>query len=146
MNFEISEMTESDFNNIADSLPTDFDDFWSKDSLRNELANERSKCIVARQSIEVVGFASIWFGVDEVHLTNIVTKKSFRHLGIGKLLLEKLIDIVKTSGYKTFTVEVNEQNEVATHFYKKYEFKCVGKRKKYYNGVDDAIIMTMEIS
>ncbi|MDR0979130.1 MAG: ribosomal protein S18-alanine N-acetyltransferase [Lachnospiraceae bacterium] len=146
MNFEISEMTESDFNTIADSLATDFDDFWSKDSLQNELANERSKCIVARRNSEVVGFASIWFGVDEVHLTNIVTKKSFRHLGIGKLLLEKLIDIVKTSGYKTFTLEVNEQNEVALDFYKKYEFKCVGRRKKYYNGVDDAIIMTMEIS
>ena len=46
---------------------------------------------------------------------------------------------------KCVTLEVNVHNEIAINLYKKYNFIEVGRRKKYYNNIDDAIIMTKEI-
>ena len=42
----------------------------------------------------------------------------------------------------TISLEVNEINEPAINLYKKAGFEIVGKRKKYYDGKNDAIIMT----
>ena len=76
---------------------------------------------------------------------NIVVKKEKRGKKIGKLLLENLIKISKDVKAKSITLEVNMKNEVAINLYKKFEFNEVGIRKKYYNNVDDALIMTKAI-
>ena len=41
-------------------------------------------------------------------------------------------------------LEVNIQNSIAINFYKKYNFKEVGLRKKYYDNTYDAILMKLE--
>ena len=76
-------------------------------------------------------------------LMNIVTKKSFRANGIGKLMLEYLINMCKNEKIKTLNLEVNSQNTIAINLYKKYNFKEVGLRKKYYNNTYDAILMSL---
>ena len=40
------------------------------------------------------------------------------------------------------SLEVKEKNVPAIKLYEKYGFEKVGIRKKYYNGIDNAIIMT----
>ena len=40
-------------------------------------------------------------------------------------------------------LEVNENNTSAIALYKKYNFKQVGLRKKYYNNTDNAILMSL---
>ena len=136
-------MTISDLDNIKDILYTDFDDFWSYNIFKSELENENSKYIVAKLNSEIIGFAGIWQVMDEAHITNIVTKKNFRNLGIGSLLLEKLINICKNQeNINSVTLEVNEDNIIAQKLYEKFNFKNLGKRKNYYNG-KAAIIMTL---
>lgn len=138
---EISTMTLDDFNIIEPILNTEFDDFWSPQNLKSELLNPNSKYIVAKQNGEIIGFAGIWFSVDDVHITNIVVKKSYRHQGIGKALLEQLISMAKVKD--SLTLEVNTKNSNAIKLYEKYNFKTLGIRKKYYDGVEDAYIMTL---
>ena len=58
-------------------------------------------------------------------------------------MLEELIKIAKEKKLKDITLEVNVNNIPAINLYKKYNFKEVGIRKKYYNNSDDAIIMTL---
>ena len=53
-----------------------------------------------------------------------------------------LIDICSELNLKTFTLEVNVTNEPAIRLYKKFGFKNLGIRKKYYNNSQDAYIMT----
>ena len=89
---EIKEMTLDDFENIKDKLQTEFDEFWNASILKSELESELSKYIVAKVSDEIVGFAGIIILPDDVEITNIVTKKTERKKGIGKLLLDKLIE------------------------------------------------------
>lgn len=138
---EIEEMTLSDFEEIKDTLQKDFDEFWTPSILKSELENDLSKYVVAKKENQIVGFAGVIILPDDVEITNIVTKKSERKKGIGKLLLDKLIEIA-FSLKKDISLEVNEENETAINLYKKAGFEEVGIRKKYYNGKNNAIIMT----
>lgn len=139
---EITEMTLKDLDNMKDILYSDFDNFWSYNVLKQELENPNTTYIIAKEQNDVVGFAGISICLDEATLNNIVVKKSCRGRGLGGELLESLIDICSDINLKTFTLEVNVTNEPAIRLYKKFGFKNLGIRKKYYNNSQDAYIMT----
>ena len=145
MNLEIYNMTDYDLSLIKDILIDDCDDFWTYDVLQEELNNPNSEYFVAKLENNILGFAGIWKAVDDVHITDIVVKKSNRQTGIGSKLLEKLIQTAKSQNFNSITLEVNEHNQPAINLYLKYGFKNVGFRKKYYNNKDNAIIMTKEL-
>jgi ribosomal-protein-alanine N-acetyltransferase len=142
---KIEEMQMIDYEKIKDILQTEFDDFWTPTVLKSELENSNSKYFVAKENDEILGFAGIIILPDDVEITNIVTKKSERKKGIGNLLLDKLIEIAKKTGRDNISLEVNEKNFVAINLYEKNGFEKIGIRKKYYNGTDNAIIMTKKI-
>lgn len=145
-NIEISRMTISDLNEIEDILFSDFDDFWNINTFKSELLNPDSKYIVAKIDGKIVGYAGIWKAVDDVHITNIVTAKNLRRQNIGSTLLSNLIEMAKAeNGITSITLEVNCNNLPAKKLYEKSGFEVVGLRKKYYNNIDDAIIMTKQL-
>ena len=141
---KIEMMSLNDLETIKDILQTEFDEFWTYEILQQELLSNNSKYIVAKSLDNIiVGFAGIKIILDTAELMNIVTKKSFRANGIGKLMLEYLINMCKNEKIKTLNLEVNSQNTIAINLYKKYNFKEVGLRKKYYNNTYDAILMSL---
>ena len=143
---EISYMTPKDVDLITEILQSQFDEFWTPSILETEILNSDSTYIVAKTNQEIVGFAGLWDDTYNMHITNIAVKKIYRNKGIGDKLLKKLMQITKEKSKETITLEVNEQNTIAQKLYLKNGFKIMGKRKKYYNGIDDAIIMTMEVT
>ena len=141
---KIEMMSLNDLETIKDILQTEFDEFWTYEILQQELLSNNSKYIVAKSLDNIiVGFAGIKIILDTAELMNIVTKKSFRENGIGKLMLEYLINMCKNEKIKTLNLEVNSQNTIAINIYKKYNFKEVGLRKKYYNNTYNAILMSL---
>ena len=139
---EIFTMTLADLEQMKDTLYSDFDNFWSYNVLKQELENKNTTYIVAKENNEVVGFAGLSICLDEATLNNIVVKKSHRNRGIGGELLEALIELCSELRMKTFTLEVDTENEPAIHLYEKFGFKNLGIRKNYYNNSRDAFIMT----
>lgn len=142
---KIENMTIADYEEIKDLLQTEFDEFWNKSILKSELENRNSNYIVAKDGNNIVGFAGILILPDNVEITNIVSKKSQRKKGIGNLLLDRLINMAKEMKKDNITLEVNEKNIIALNLYEKFGFQKVGCRKKYYNGIDNAIIMTKNL-
>ena len=143
-NYKIELMSNNDLESIKEILQTEFDEFWNYEVLKQELASNNSKYIVAKTLDNIiVGFSGIKIILDTAELMNIVTKKLYRKNGIGKLMLEYLINYCKKIGIKTLNLEVNAQNTIAINLYKKYNFKEVGLRKKYYNNTYDAILMSL---
>ena len=146
MNITIENMTLEHLEKIKEKLKENFDEFWNENVLKSELENPASTYIVAvDEQNSVIGYAGIWQPIDEAHITNIVTKKDKRNNKIGTKMLEKLINIAKERNLKEITLEVNVNNIIAINLYKKYNFKEVGRRKRYYNNMDDAIIMTYKL-
>lgn len=142
MQIEITKMTLSHLDKIKDILNSEFDDFWNYNVFKSELQNENSKYIVVIINNEIVGFAGIWIAIDEAHITNIVTKKSYRNQGIGKTLLDNLIILSDSLNLNSITLEVRESNTPAIKLYEKFNFKNLGVRKNYYKNNENAIIMT----
>lgn len=142
MNLKIEKMTLDDLNSIQDILLTEFDNFWTYSTFKEELKSENSYFIIAKSNNEIVGFAGLKVIVDEADIMNIVVKKNFRCQNIGSILLENLISYAMDKNLKTITLEVNEHNLSAIRLYDKFNFDHIGIRKKYYNGESDAIIMS----
>jgi ribosomal-protein-alanine N-acetyltransferase len=90
----------------------------------------------------IVGYAGIWVMTDEAHITTIASHPSVRGQGIGEFLLVALIHRGMEVGARWMTLEVRASNAVAQNLYRKYTFKEMGVRRRYYsdNG-EDALVM-----
>ena len=140
---EIRQMTLQDLEELKPSLLSNYDNFWNYNIFKEELQNQNSKYFIATENSQILGFAGIWNAVYDMHITNIVVRKDLRKCGIGSKLLEKLIEVSKAHKAETLTLEVNCRNIPAIKLYEKFGFSIAGKRQKYYNNVDDALIMTI---
>ncbi len=141
----VEKMTMDDYEKIKDSLETEFDDFWNSNILKSELENENSRYFVAVENGKILGFAGFIIMPDDIEITNIVTRKLNRGHGIGKMLLETIMDEAKAYGKNAISLEVNAKNIIALNLYDSFGFEKVGLRTNYYKGTDDAIIMTKQL-
>lgn len=93
----------------------------------------------------ILGFAGLWFMVDEAHLANIAVREDYRHQGIGERLLISAIELAIEHEGRVFTLEVRGSNKIAQALYRKYGLIEVGTRRAYYiDNKEDAVIMTAE--
>jgi len=93
----------------------------------------------------ILGFAGLWFMVDEAHLANIAVREDYRHQGIGERLLIASIELAIEHEGRFFTLEVRSSNKIAQALYRKYSLIEVGTRRGYYiDNKEDAVIMTAE--
>lgn len=143
----IRDMREDDIDEVLDIEKKSFKTPWSRDAFKKEVnENKLARYIVASIDGKVIGYGGIWLIVDEGHITNIAVHPSFRGLGIGKLLVEGLIEICKNRGISRMTLEVRKSNKIAQSLYKKYGFRECGIRPGYYTDTkEDAIIMWKEM-
>ena len=90
----------------------------------------------------IVGYAGIWVMTDEAHITTIASHPEARGQGVGEFLLVALIHRAMAIGARWMTLEVRASNAVAQNLYRKYTFKEMGVRRRYYsdNG-EDALVM-----
>lgn len=135
-------MNRNHLEKICENL-INYDEFWTNAVLEDEFNNENSKYFVAiDENDEIIAFGGLWFNIDEVHVMNIAVKKEFRRQHVGTELLEFLVAEAKKENKNCITLEVREDNVPAIELYKKLEFDEIGRRKKYYEKLYDAIIMT----
>jgi len=93
----------------------------------------------------VVGYCGFWMAADEVHISTIAVDPSYREQGIGQLLLVVATERAVELGANIISLEVRVSNIVAQNLYRKYGFKVVGRRRRYYSdNREDALIMTAE--
>jgi ribosomal-protein-alanine acetyltransferase len=93
----------------------------------------------------ILGFAGLWFMVDEAHLANIAVREAYRHQGMGERLLIASIELAIEHDARFITLEVRASNKIAQALYRKYGLIEVGTRRGYYlDNKEDAVIMTAE--
>lgn len=151
----ICSMNLQDVENLKEYLTEMFDNFWNYEIFFEEMVHTTSSYLVAKlddsfphlsNQTNIVGFAGIKQIIDEANIMNIVVRKDMRNLGIATKLLEALCEFSSKKGCTSITLEVNENNLPAICLYKKQNFQVIGKRKKYYHGIDDAMIMTKTLT
>jgi len=81
----------------------------------------------------------------EAHISTIAVQPNWRRLGIGELLLVAMLDRATELEADMATLEVRVSNVTAQNLYRKYGFRQVGLRRRYYRDSDeDALIMSTE--
>ena len=84
--------------------------------------------VVEETTSNIIAFAlyyirySTWKG-QTMYLEDIIVTESMRGKGIGKMLIEQLIEEAKVKGFKRITWQVLNWNEPAINFYKKFNAK-----------------------
>lgn len=81
--------------------------------------------IVAEKEQAIVGMALYYYGYSSwkgamLYLDDIIVKEDCRKNGIGKLLMDELINIAKEERVNIMKWQVLDWNENAINFYKKY--------------------------
>lgn len=130
---------KKDINEIYNVSISSIKNSWSLESFIEDFNNMFSEYIVLTDEENIIGFISIWRVIDEITITNISIKEEYKGRGLSKLLMNYIIE--NNPNYGMF-LEVRESNIIAINLYKKFGFKKVHKRYKYYsNPTEDAIIM-----
>jgi len=99
---------------------------------------------IADKPEQVIGYAGLWKLSDEAHISTIGIQPDWQGHGLGELLLLDIMYVSFNIGAILTTLEVRKSNTVAQALYEKYAFKVVGERLRYYQGKEDALIMTVE--
>ncbi len=94
------------------------------------------------QPQQVIGYAGTWLLADELHISTIAVSQAWQGRGLGELLLLNMLNRAYEMPVSMATLEVRRGNLVAQSLYRKYRFEVVGERRRYYEGREDALIMT----
>lgn len=89
----------------------------------------------------VVGHAGLWFTHDEAHVTNVAVHPDARRSGVATALMLALAEEAIRRECVAWTLEVRLSSEGAQGLYRNFGFVPAGVRKKYYENVEDAIVM-----
>lgn len=112
-----------------------------KDSIDN---NTFTRHFVYKDNEEIIGYINydIIYERSELIQINVLKEKENNH--IGSKLMEYMINDLINNNVKEITLEVRIDNDKAIGLYKKYGFIEIGKREKYYQGID-GILMKKEL-
>jgi len=94
---------------------------------------------------QIVGMVVSWVILDELHIATLAVHPDYRRQGIGRLILTEALQDGYRAGTRYALLEVRAGNEAAQNLYRKFGFKTVGLRPKYYkdNG-EDAALMNLD--
>ena len=121
-----------------------FSEPWSDSAFRSELTNPSAVYFVATEDGKAVGYGGMHIVLDEAYITNIAVDKNFRRRGIGRTLLEELINFCHSKSLSLITLEVRAGNMAAIELYTSLGFKKVGTRRNFYSApTEDGDIMTL---
>ncbi len=83
---------------------------------------------------------------DELEILNVAVHPQWRRQSLASRLIQYAFgDIARARGAVSVFLEVNETNVPAIALYKKTGFNIIGFRRKYYDGIHDAILMSMRL-
>jgi [ribosomal protein S18]-alanine N-acetyltransferase len=125
-----------------------FGEAWTAAQCLSILAMPGSRLLIARQETQTVGFALSRWVIDEEELLLIGVDPNCRRAGVGRNLINALLNNAKLSAHASIFLEVRNGNP-AQNFYHEMGFRPIGRRPGYYKGNDgsrhDSITMQMNM-
>lgn len=123
-----------------------FTDPWDINSYYGEASNPTAHYFVARNSGKVMGFCGMWVVADEAHIVTMAVNADYRRRGLGRRLLQFLLDHALQLQVAIITLEVRVGNIAARQLYQQAGFSIVGTRRNYYpDNNEDALVMEITV-
>jgi [ribosomal protein S18]-alanine N-acetyltransferase len=106
-------------------------------------------CRVVEFASEVAGYGIMSYGAGEAHILNICIRSDLRSAGVGRRLMDFLLERARAAEMRDVFLEVRPSNPVAISLYESLGFARVGVRKAYYqasNGREDAWVYRLALA
>jgi len=114
---------------------------WGVKGFEAEEKNSHSVTLAAEAEGRVAGFINFWILRPQVQLNTLAVGKAFLRRGAASALAGKLLEYAAKSLCREIDLEVNEHNAPAIALYAGLGFEVVGKRPKFYNNTDAALLL-----
>ncbi len=125
-----------------------FEEGWAPTTFQRELgSNPLARYVVAEDGppgARLVGFGGLWAVVDQAHIVTVAVEPVLRRRGIGRLLVVALLTLARDIGLTDATLECRTSNGAARALYGGLGFHEVGRRIRYYDNDEDAVILTTD--
>lgn len=143
----IRRMTANDIDSVVKVERASFPTPWERHAFEFEMnENDAAYYLVCEMDGEVVAHCGAWFVIDQGTITNVAVLPAFRGCGIGKQLLQGMLDYCEREEITNISLEVRVSNEAAISLYEKQGFIKGPIRKNYYaDNNEDAILMYMNL-
>jgi ribosomal-protein-alanine N-acetyltransferase len=151
----ISKMTEHDLLEVVDIEESSGLSRWGWSAYYAELqGNNRNLMLVARvddgvsgpRSHRLAGYIVARMGSEELHINNVAVREVYRGRGIGRDLLNRILEEGKRSGIPRAFLELRAGNAAALALYEKCGFRVTATRQRYYSDpVEDALVMIIQL-
>jgi ribosomal-protein-alanine N-acetyltransferase len=96
----------------------------------------------------IAGYAILSVAAAEAHILNLCVAASMQRQGLGRQLLDRLLQLAQALQVERMFLEVRPSNAAAIHLYESAGFIRMGLRKDYYrasNGREDALVLALEL-
>jgi len=138
-------MNPSDLDEIMAIERDSFSYPWSPRFFLQELRVPCARSLLAVANGRTVGYIIYWLLPKEVDIHNLAVHPTCRQRGIGRSLLQGVIDEAKRNGSSRVTLEVRKSNAAAQRLYHSLGFVERGVRRGYYSDDgEDALVMVLE--
>lgn len=118
---------------------------WSAKLFEEELSRAYSTIDILWQADRLVGYICFWQVCDELHILNVAVDRAFRRRGLGRVLVEHVLQHGRAGGCDRAFLEVRTGNRGAIALYESLGFEVIGRRVKYYPDGEDALVMERKI-
>lgn len=105
-------------------------------------------CRIIELNGRLAGYGIMSLGAGEAHILNLCIDGEFRRCGLGRTMLDYLLETARDKDISAAFLEVRPSNEDAIRLYEIAGFEKVGIRKSYYqaeNGREDAVVLSLRL-
>ena len=119
---------------------------WSRQALKEELTNPAACFLVGEEAGEVLGYAGMHCAAGECYVDNVAVFPEARRQGVGRKLMEALLQAAAARGGEFLSLEVRPSNLEALALYRGLGFREVGRRRRFYDDpVEDGLLLTKDL-
>lgn len=145
--YQFREMVSNDLDAVMQIEPHIYAHPWTRGNFSDSLKSEHSAWVLEHDA-EIIGYALMMMVLDEAHLLNLSITQGYQKQGLGRLLLEHMIQVAKKQKAANMFLEVRPSNISAIALYENIGFNEMAIRRGYYpaqNGREDAVLMGLTL-
>lgn len=138
-------MCSGDLSEVLEIESASFSRPWTRKHFEDELDSPFGFPTVAvAPDGTVTGYICLKLVLDEAEILDVAVSGAQRGKGIGRALVEWALSFCREKGVSTIFLEVRAGNREAISLYRSLGFNESGRRSRYYDDGEDAVLMQYE--